>query len=104
MVDPAVLFSEIDKIEAEGFNPELIVSSTAHVIFPFHNYIDELEEKHKACHAAGTTKRGIGPTYSDKAARFGIRIYDIVNPNVFNPKWDKFLVIKKKMVEALGGE
>ncbi len=104
VVDPAVLFSEIDEIQAEGFKPELIVSSTAHVIFPFHNYIDELEEKIKACHAAGTTKRGIGPTYSDKAARFGIRIFDIVNPEVFKPKWDKFLAIKKKMVVALGGE
>jgi len=104
VIDPKVLFHELDTIRSKGFEPQLIVSSTAHVIFPYHNYIDELEEKHKACHAAGTTKRGIGPTYSDKAARFGIRIFDIVHPDIFKIKWDKFLELKKKMVVTLGGE
>jgi adenylosuccinate synthase len=103
VIDPAVLLSELERIQAEGFDPKLIVSSTAHIIFPFHNYIDELEEKHKACHAAGTTKRGIGPCYSDKAARYGIRVFDISHPEIFKPKWDKFVEIKKKIVEAYGG-
>jgi adenylosuccinate synthase len=104
VVDPAVLFSEIDKMRAEGFEPNLIVSSTAHVIFPFHNYIDELEEKHKDCHAAGTTKRGIGPSYSDKAARFGIRIYDLTQPEIFKQKWEKFVTYKKKLITSFDGD
>jgi adenylosuccinate synthase len=104
VVDPAVLFEELEKIQSEGYEPELIVSSTAHIIFPFHNYIDELQEKHKDCHAAGTTKRGIGPSYSDKAARYGIRVFDLVHPEYFKEKWEKMIELKKKMIIALGGD
>ncbi|MBN2154668.1 MAG: adenylosuccinate synthase [Candidatus Lokiarchaeota archaeon] len=103
VIDPEVLFTELDHIQSEGYKPELIVSSTAHIIFPFHNYIDELEEKHKDYHAAGTTKRGIGPSYSDKAARYGIRVFDLVHPEFFKAKWDNLIDIKKKMIIALGG-
>jgi adenylosuccinate synthase len=104
VIDPAVLFEELGKIQSEGYEPELIVSSTAHIIFPFHNYIDELQEKHKDCHAAGTTKRGIGPSYSDKAARYGIRVFDLVHPEYFKEKWEKMVELKKKMIIALGGD
>ena len=59
------------------------ISSTAHVIFPFHKLLDGIEEKCKKEYAAGTTGRGIGPTYSDKAARFGIRVWDLLHPDIF---------------------
>jgi len=104
VIDPAVLFSELEYIRTEGFNPKLIVSSTAHIIFPFHNYIDELEEEHKELHAAGTTKRGIGPCYSDKASRYGIRVFDLIHPEIFRSKWDKLVEVRKRFVESMGGE
>jgi len=76
------------------------LSSTAHVIFPFHRTLDSLEEKSKGEYSAGTTKRGIGPAYSDKAARWGIRIYDLINPDVLRPKLEKLYKIKKDLIQV----
>ncbi|MFW9820796.1 MAG: adenylosuccinate synthetase, partial [Candidatus Thorarchaeota archaeon] len=73
VVDPKVLLGEIENLKNLNKKINLKLSSTAHVIFPFHRILDGLEEKTKGNYAAGTTKRGIGPTYSDKAARWGIR-------------------------------
>ncbi|MHA1727667.1 MAG: adenylosuccinate synthase [Promethearchaeota archaeon] len=104
VIDPEVLLKEFNKIKSEGFTPNLIISSTAHVIFPFHKLLDGLEEKNKKGYAAGTTKRGIGPTYSDKAARYGIRIYDITEPDIFRSKFSRLFEIKKKIVRTMGEE
>lgn len=104
VVDPEVLLGEIESIKSRGYDPELIISSTAHVIFPFHKYIDGLEEKTKDNYAAGTTKRGIGPTYSDKAARYGLRIYDITEPDVFRLKFPRLFKMKENLVKSMGVE
>ncbi|MHA1340160.1 MAG: adenylosuccinate synthase [Promethearchaeota archaeon] len=104
VIDPKVLLEEINKLKEEKIQPKLVISSTAHIIFPFHKYIDGLEEKTKKSYAAGTTKRGIGPTYSDKAARFGIRVFDLTDPNILRPKLEKLFNLKKKFVECLGFE
>ena len=79
-------------------NVNLKLSSTAHVIFPFHRVLDGLEEESKGIYSAGTTKRGIGPTYSDKAARWGLRIFDLINPNLLKPKLEKLYKIKKDLI------
>jgi len=102
VIDPAVLIEEIDKLKKININPKLIISSTAHVIFPFHKYIDGLEEKTKKGYAAGTTLQGIGPTYSDKYARFGIRMFDLIDKDLLYPKLEKLFELKKKYVECLG--
>ena len=98
VVDPKVLLEEIENLKNLNKKINLKLSSTAHVIFPFHRILDGLEEKIKGDHAAGTTKRGIGPTYSDKAARWGLRIYDLINPEILKPKLEKLFKIKKELI------
>jgi adenylosuccinate synthase len=73
VVDPKVLLEEIENLKKLNKKINLKLSSTAHVIFPFHRTLDSLEEASKGKYSAGTTRRGIGPTYSDKVARWGIR-------------------------------
>ena len=80
VIDPAVLLDEIQMLKEyniHDFDERLKISGRCHVIFPYHKDLDELHEKLKK-HPVGTTKRGIGPTYSDKDNRIGIRIYDLL--------------------------
>ena len=98
VVDPKVLIEEIENLKSLDKKINLKLSSTAHVIFPFHRILDGLEESSKGDYAAGTTKRGIGPTYSDKAARWGLRIFDLINPEVLKRKLEKLFKIKKELI------
>jgi len=99
VIDPKVLLEEIDSLKKLKKKINLKLSSTAHVIFPFHRILDGLEEKSKGKYRAGTTKRGIGPTYSDKAARWGLRIYDLINPEILKPKLEMLYKIKKNLIQ-----
>jgi adenylosuccinate synthase len=99
VVDPQVLLEEIENIKNLGKNLNLKISSTSHVIFPFHRVLDGLEEESKGRLAAGTTKRGIGPTYSDKAARWGIRLYELIRPEILKERLEKLFAIKKKVIK-----
>ncbi|MCK4287526.1 MAG: adenylosuccinate synthetase, partial [Candidatus Lokiarchaeota archaeon] len=98
VVDPKVLLEEIDTLKKLKKKINLKLSSTAHVIFPFHNILDGLEETLKGKFSAGTTKRGIGPTYSDKVARWGLRIFDLINPEIMRPKLEQLYKIKKQLI------
>ncbi len=98
VIDPEVLLEEIENLIKIGKNINLKISSTAHIIFPFHKVLDGLEEKSKGKLAAGTTKRGIGPAYSDKAARWGIRVYDLIHPELLKPKLEKLFILKKNII------
>jgi len=98
VVDPKVLLEEIENLKKLNKSVYLKLSSTAHVIFPFHRILDGLEEESKGNYAAGTTKRGIGPTYSDKAARWGLRVFDLINPEILKPKLEKLFKIKKELI------
>jgi len=100
VVDPKVLLEEIDNLKKLDKRINLKLSSTAHVIFPFHRVLDGLEEELKGKYSAGTTKRGIGPTYSDKAARWGLRIFDLINPEILKPKLEKLYHIKKNLIRV----
>ncbi|MBD3255380.1 MAG: adenylosuccinate synthase [Candidatus Lokiarchaeota archaeon] len=100
VINPHVLLEEIAKLKEMGKKINLKISSTAHVIFPFHEYLDGLEEKEKEDLAAGTTKRGIGPTYSDKSARWGLRIFDLINPDLLKSKLTKLAQIKEKYIQT----
>jgi len=100
VVDPKVLLEEMDNIKNHDKKLNLKISSTAHVIFPFHRILDGLEEESKGELAAGTTKRGIGPTYSDKAARWGVRIFDLINPDLLKNKLEKLFDMKKRIIQS----
>ncbi|MGH9211163.1 MAG: adenylosuccinate synthase [Acidimicrobiales bacterium] len=95
VVDPAVLLDEVDGLTARGVDcSRLRVSSSAHLILPYHQQLDRVFERHLGKNKLGTTKRGIGPTYADKAARVGLRVQDLYDPKIFREKLD--LVLKEK--------
>ena len=88
-VDPLALFTEISELVERGIRvgPEnLRVSAAAHVIFEHHRKIDVLSERWRGSGRIGTTGRGIGPCYSDKAARTGLRIADMLDPDRFRSR------------------
>jgi len=95
VVDPAVLFSEIDALQARGVDTSrLKVSGNAHLVMPYHAEIDRLSERRLGKNKLGTTKGGIGPAYADKALRVGIRVQDIFDPKIFREKLD--VVLKER--------
>ena len=83
VIDPLGLMKEIVGLRASGIKvgKNLLVSETAHVVFPYHRELDALREVRKGQGKIGTTKRGIGPCYGDKAARTGIRVVDLIRPD-----------------------
>ncbi len=82
VIDPRVLIEEIDNLKSHGhLVKNLYISDKAHVIFPYHNAMDKLLEEIKSDGKIGTTGRGIGPSYSDKCERCGIRMGDMLEPN-----------------------
>lgn len=108
VVDPMAFFSEIDYLREEGVKvtPEkLIVSDRAHVIMPYHKVLDKLKEKARGKNDIGTTGRGIGPCYTDKFERCGIRVCDLIDKEVFKEKLMSNIEMKNKyIVNVLGGE
>ena len=89
VIYPKALIDEIKKLRKEGISinsNNLLISDRAHVILPYHKILDSLREKKKDKTKIGTTRRGIGPVYTDKAARCGIRIADLIDKNVFKQK------------------
>ena len=95
VVDPAVLLDEMDMLTRRGVDvSRLRVSSSAHLILPYHQLVDRVTERHLGKSKLGTTKRGIGPAYADKAARVGLRVQDLYDPKIFRQKLD--LVLKEK--------
>ena len=103
VVDPEVLVDEIDALKTRGINPKLLVSDRAHVTLPFHKILDGLQEDFKGELSAGTTKRGIGPTYADKISRFGIRVVDLMNREVLEKKLDKLVGLNNKVLRHVFG-
>ncbi|MDH3755723.1 MAG: adenylosuccinate synthase [Acidimicrobiia bacterium] len=87
VVDPRVLLSEVAALEAKGVDcSRLRVSGNAHLILPYHQELDVVFERHLGKNKLGTTKRGIGPAYADKAARVGLRVQDMFDPKIFRQK------------------
>ncbi|MBO0693717.1 MAG: adenylosuccinate synthase [Acidimicrobiaceae bacterium] len=95
VVHPGVLLEEIAKLTAAGIDcSRLKVSGNAHLIMPYHLELDALTERYLGKNKLGTTKRGIGPAYADKAARVGIRAQDLLDPKIFRQKLE--VVLKEK--------
>lgn len=89
VVDPAVLIEEIEYLKSNGINigpDNLKISEKAHIIMPYHKEIDHARERLKGDKKIGTTGRGIGPSYEDKATRRGIRFVELLDPEVFHEK------------------
>ena len=82
VVDPYVLLAEIDALSEKGVDcARLMLSPQAHLVLPYHQILDELAEAQLGANKIGTTKRGIGPAYADKASRIGIRVEDLLDPD-----------------------
>lgn len=104
VLNPAALIEEIEYIHSHGFSTEnLRVSDRAHVIMPYHLLLDELEEERKGDNKIGTTKKGIGPCYMDKAARNGIRISDLMEPEEFERKLRHLVKEKNNLIQQVYG-
>ncbi|MFW6072130.1 MAG: adenylosuccinate synthase [Thermoplasmatota archaeon] len=103
VVDPKVLLEEIKELEERDIDTDnLLLSDRANLIMPYHRVMDGVEEKMKGKLAAGTTKRGIGPCYSDKIGRFGIRVADLYNPEALRNKLETVIPMKNKIFKAYG--
>ena len=90
VISPAVILREIDDLTSRGVSMKnLKIDARAHVILPYHVEIDKLSELARGNEDIGTTKNGIGPCYMDKAERIGIRMCDLINPDVFREKLKK---------------
>ena len=104
VVDPKVLLDEIAYIKEKGIEPKLMVSDRAHVIMPYHIVLDGVLSGHQGNLAAGSTRRGIAPVYADKMYRNGIRMIDLLEPEIFSEKLEKGYGFAKGLIEkSLGG-
>lgn len=106
VVNPAALIEEINYIHDNGFSTDnLVISDRAHVIMPYHMVLDALEEDRKGPNKIGTTRKGIGPCYMDKAARNGIRIADLMDAEEFELKLRHMVKEKNQVItQVYGGE
>jgi adenylosuccinate synthase len=101
VVDPGLLVDELDGLEARGVATDgLRISGNAHLIMPWHVALDSASERRLGKLQIGTTRRGIGPAYADKAARLGIRVQDILDPKILRQKIETALVEKNKLLDS----
>jgi len=103
VVDPKILLEEIAKLKKQGIDVgnNLKISDQAHLIFPYHRITDRLRETKKGRHKIGTTGRGIGPCYSDKVNRSGIRLVDLLDEAVFKEKLKSALAEKNEIFRKI---
>lgn len=103
VIDPEALITEINSLKKKGIEvgDNLKISEIAHVIFPYHKVIDKLREKKKGKGKLGTTGRGIGPCYTDKVTRIGIRLADLLNEQIFEEKLRANLKEKNEILKKV---
>jgi len=107
VIDPKAFFVEADRLTQQGVEvtPERVkISSRAHLIFPYHRALDHTSEERLGNERVGTTLRGIGPAYEDKAGRRGIRTADALVPDVLRSRIERNLEDANRIIEAYGGE
>ena len=104
VVNPQVLIEEMDTLEQRGIDvSRLLLSGNAHMIMPYHLELDKVTERRLGKNRLGTTKRGIGPAYADKATRVGLRIQDLLDPKIFSTKLEVALKEKNLMLTRVYG-
>ncbi len=102
VIDPAVLLAEMDMVAGKGLDPSRVkLSSNAHLVMPYHRKLDAAIERFLGSNQIGTTKRGIGPAYTDKYARVGIRVQDLFDQKIFREKVEAALVDKNKILPRI---
>jgi adenylosuccinate synthase len=102
VVDPGVLLDEIDRLQARGVDcSRLRLSGNAHLILPYHQELDFVTERRLGRNKLGTTRRGIGPAYADKALRVGLRVQDLLDPKIFRQKLDQVLKEKNAVLSRV---
>ena len=106
VVDPVGLVEEIEGLRKLGIRikDNLFLSETAHLVFPYHREIDAQRETFKGKNKIGTTKRGIGPAYGDKAARTGLRVLDLINPERFKEQLALKIKENNEVLKAFGAQ
>jgi adenylosuccinate synthase len=105
VVDPQVFLGEVDDLEARGLSTaDVYLSGEAHLIMPWHLAIDQASERRLGKLQIGTTRRGIGPCYADKALRIGIRVQDLLDPKILRQKIETALIEKNLWLERVYGE
>jgi adenylosuccinate synthase len=105
VVDPRAFLEELDRTkEQQSEVGKLLISPAAHVVFPYHRMLDQLEEEARGANKIGTTARGIGPAYQDKVARIGIRMGEFVSPEIFERRLGEVLSMKNRLISMLGGK
>jgi adenylosuccinate synthase len=104
VVNPQVLIEEMDALEQRGVDTSrLKISGNAHLIMPYHLELDRVTERRLGKNRLGTTKRGIGPAYADKAARIGLRVQDLLDPKIFTTKLEVALKEKNLLLTRVYG-
>ncbi|NDG73255.1 MAG: adenylosuccinate synthase, partial [Proteobacteria bacterium] len=103
VLDPVALVGEIEGLRKRGVKVEknLLISDTAHLVLPYHQALDGLRENQKGTKKIGTTKRGIGPAYADKASRTGLRTGDLLLPDVLKQKLSQRLKENNALLKSL---
>ena len=102
VIDLAVLFEEIDGLEARGVDTSrLLVSANAHIIAPYNRVLDKVTERFLGSRKIGTTGRGIGPTYADKMSRTGIRVQDLFDEKILRQKVEAALEFKNQVLAKI---
>jgi adenylosuccinate synthase len=102
VIDPEVLIAELDDLDARGVDTSVVVvSGNAHLIMPWHIAIDQASERRLGKLQIGTTRRGIGPAYADKASRIGIRVQDVLDPKILRQKIEVALDEKNVWLERV---
>src|SRR5205807_4381214 len=107
VIDPIALLAEIEGLTKLGVkidHRKLVISDCAHLVLPYHRLIDEQRELRQGRAKIGTTKRGIGPAYGDKAARTGLRISDLMQPILFAKKLQAKIRENNNILQALGAK
>ncbi len=106
VIDPVALVAEIDGLRKLGITigRNLLISDCAHLVLPYHRLLDEQRELRQGRAKIGTTKRGIGPAYGDKAARTGLRMSDLMQPIVFSKKLQAKMFENNRILQALGAK
>jgi len=97
VIDPETLIEEMDELTKRGIKPNLLISDRVNIIMPYHKMLDGAEEKLLGDKKIGTTKKGIGPCYTDKIARKGIRAIDLINKDTLSKKLDDIIPIKQRI-------
>ncbi len=103
-INPAVLLEEMDTLKEQGADfSQLFISDRANLIMPYHTLLEGLEEEARGSRAIGTTRKGIGPAFSDKVARFGIRMGDLLDKTVFRERLAEVLEYKNAIISRVYG-